>query len=227
MTTKVPNTHTNVFTRIPKTLKKTWRTEILAVDKNEIAVQRDSKHEFSILDSVELNVKFNELLIDGETKLDRISDKSFDAITVWQEARKDWASLEVAVESIIDEFITRARDRALSNGTKSIDVLTDVQTSTEHDKTEKLNESIKFLPRPAILTGNSATPFPHHVYSPGYAETIESEIDDYNSISHRGRGREKHEKRHQIVMQKPKHKARSRNRSKSQVNFARSVAKFM
>jgi len=171
MAAKVPNTHTSIFTNIPKKLTKTWRSEALDLESNSITAERADTHEMSIIDEIQLCVKFNSLITASTDTLDRIADTEFDAISVWQEARRDWADLEKSIETTVAEFIARSRERAAKSNIKSVDILTDVRTIADDEGNDTV-KPIQFN-RKLVIDNNLHPSVNSRVSS--YAETIKTE----------------------------------------------------
>jgi hypothetical protein len=119
----IPNSHTNIFTRIPKTVEKKWTTKRVSIRANTELQSDDIKSEESMIESVTLTVRFNPLLQHKIEHLTEEDDISFDLIDGWQETRKEWAELEESVEAAILNFTERNVRRAASEGTAVIETL--------------------------------------------------------------------------------------------------------
>lgn len=131
MTSRISDTQTFLFTRIPQAITKTWKTDIVnAVSKDKVpGIGR--YHENSIINMIELTVEFNDQLTTPPETFGSQSDSDDSHISVWQEARKDWASLESAINNEISLFIERASQRAQKRDVTTVDALIDTHTEYE------------------------------------------------------------------------------------------------
>lgn len=174
----VPNTHAAVFTAIPDSITKTWRPETLDVKSSKITDGRGKLHEMSVIQEVSLLVKFNDQISAASSLLDRSTDNEFDRIGIWQEARKDWAALEKAIEDTVQSFIKRSRERSATTKVDSIDVLTSVLTRTSLDDPSATLPPIEYS-RQIHKQDNSRAMINTDPPTQGYAETVASILERY------------------------------------------------
>jgi hypothetical protein len=141
----VSNTHTQIFTRIPKRIEKTWTTTPVSVQTSVKVPSASHRHEHSILNGISLIADFNELLNLAEETLTDETDKKCDRIQAWQEARKDWVALESAIEAAVNTFVERARMRSASNNMLTVDVLANKKSKfvLHRERLESIDEDVK------------------------------------------------------------------------------------
>jgi hypothetical protein len=130
MANRVPDTHTGIFTQIPKSIKKVWKTEVLDVKKSEIVPEPFGTEQLSLIASIDLTLKFNDEISKATKILDKQSDIRFDRINTWQESRKQWSAIEKAVTEVVDEIISNTRNRAKDNKADCVHILSDVLTTS-------------------------------------------------------------------------------------------------
>lgn len=127
----IPDTHTAIFTRIPRTISKSWSGRPIS-SKTLLPVEfTDYHHESSIITRIDLKVEFNTLLAKAQSLLGNESDAGNDKILAWKEARLDFANLEQAISDVISKIVIRAGERCRSRQTSTLDGLTLTDTRFE------------------------------------------------------------------------------------------------
>jgi hypothetical protein len=129
--TIVPDTHTEIFTRIPSSITKSWTKQPVSSTDLRPVDRISRNHEISLIDRVSLTIKFDNFLAEGHGVLNNESDSSYDRILAWQETRKDWAALETSISKTVDEFVQRAQSRMIGRAAGTLDSLTRTYTEFE------------------------------------------------------------------------------------------------
>lgn len=130
----ITDTQSFLFTRIPSAIKKVWHPEVLNTSTKLKAASPGRNHEDSVIQRIELSVHFHDFLTETPNELDSSTDAEKDRIEVWQEARRDWTSLEAAINEEICTFVARAVKRASQNKVTTVDSLTRTKTEFVLDK---------------------------------------------------------------------------------------------
>lgn len=124
----IPDTHAAIFTQIPKSITKTWTPKTISVSSSNCVATPSSKHCESIVTEIKLCVEFNQECVSRNDDLDENTDSTSSFIGVWQETRRDWASLERAVASAVEEFNNRSKERATESKLVTVDCLERTKT---------------------------------------------------------------------------------------------------
>jgi len=134
----IPDAHTSIFTQIPQTITKTWSTKTVSAITCDPVDKIGLKHCDAMITSISLEVNFNPMLVDEDPILNENADAGSSLISVWQEARRDWASLEAALTTTISEFNERINNRCKETRVSTVDLMT--KTSTQY-RIKKRNSS--------------------------------------------------------------------------------------
>lgn len=168
------NTHAWLFTNIPAHIKKTWATATIDTKTGQKAEKSNKHHEQSIIQSVELTVKYNEDLLTNETTFDLKSDLQNDHIDAWREAQNDWIVLDRAIKEAILTFVQRSADRMKEKPQSTFEGLVKVTT-----------EDLTNYKSPSVSSGQEATLYERAALkpmNPRRAPTVMTLHDDDRTI---------------------------------------------
>lgn len=140
MSAVLPDSHTAIFTRVPRVVEKEWSLKTKNADTEEPVSGKSGRHAESLLASINLRVVFNRDILEDPDIIDESFDEKEDRIGVWQQVRREFADLETALAEAIATIRSNALDDARENGMKSIDLLdrsvTRVNRRVENYRTE-------------------------------------------------------------------------------------------
>jgi len=125
----IRDTHTAIFTRIPKSIHRVWTTKVINASSLQDAQGHSLHHQHSLIDEIQLHVKYNEEIVNAKHELDETDDDGHAGIELWQEVRRDWIALEKAIECEISKFVTRAVERTEKTKGGTIDALRKSRTT--------------------------------------------------------------------------------------------------
>jgi hypothetical protein len=127
--TSIPDSHTHIFTRVPKYIDKTWSVQTRRVGKSNIEAEIGDAHSSSLIQCISIRVEFSSELTETPEMLDEVADYETEKITAWQAARREWTSIETAIHSVIHEITESQLERATSAQMKTVEILGKARTN--------------------------------------------------------------------------------------------------
>lgn len=115
------NTQANLFTRVPRSIEKTWSRRI--VDTETLSPVFDSQeHVLSPVESVSLSIIFTEKACEEPIVLTEIDDKIDDRMLFIQQQKRLYSNLETAIQSAITNYTGELAEIARKRGLQTVEV---------------------------------------------------------------------------------------------------------
>jgi len=141
---RMTNTQASMFTAIPAEIVKSWTPKIYDIERNVPVDRPASHHESSLINRIELVVRFQDLQDDSGRNDDEDDDYAHDRAIAWTEARKDWCCLENAIETAIAQFADRMIERSKEKDNRTGEILAKRKTSMRaHKLRAKQHEELR------------------------------------------------------------------------------------
>jgi len=183
----VPDSHTQIFTRIPEAIDKTWSTYTKRCVASGAMAEPSDKHAGSLIKSIGLRVEFDSQLVSTPDTFDESDDIESEMIRGWQDVRRSWALIERAVASAVLELSRDQVRRAEEQGMKTIDILGRVQTRPTYAPTESpaVRPILRQAGAPSNLGSTLTTRRVQTIHPNESASTTQPGVDDLRSLLER------------------------------------------
>jgi len=141
-----PDSYTRLFTKIPRHIEKQWRLRKIDVQTKLPVADQAARHAESIVESVHLNITFNRQICEQLTTIDESLDAENSEIQIWQEARKAYVALDIAINEVIQTLVNDVINQAKNNKIRTADVLTQTTTNSRVEPIHAQNDLRTFSP---------------------------------------------------------------------------------
>jgi hypothetical protein len=119
---------TELFTRIPRSISKKWKTIQENLNSAAHHSRCDSTSSLPVF-SIELTVSFSDDYTTGLDAINEETDNSTDRINKWQRGRKAWAAINEALKEIVSELNNESLTNASEANLCKYSVLSSAETT--------------------------------------------------------------------------------------------------
>jgi hypothetical protein len=164
MASSTSNTAAGIFTQIPKSISKIWKPKPVLVKTGVKLESISSKHEYSLIEQIEVIITYVTLPEEDEEILCESEDTSENKIEGWRDIKRTWEIIDNSVSKCIQSIEQSILKSSHQRQMVSTDVLMPYKTT--YKKQPKLQ---------TIPESNEAAINRHHANirsKRGYAKTI-------------------------------------------------------
>lgn len=123
MASALSNTHATIFTQLPKSIRKVWAAKPVYPKSGTLLSCASNKHEFSLIETVEILVTFVDLPECDLITFTDSDDLNDDKIKAWQLGKSQWQKLDEAITKGVETLTNAAIAAAAERSMMSVDVL--------------------------------------------------------------------------------------------------------
>lgn len=123
MASALSNTHAGIFTQLPKIIRKVWKAKPVLVKTTAPIETVSNKHEYSLIEEVEVVIRFVDLPESDVYEFCESDDINEDKIQAWQAGKQQWQKLDEAINTGIKELQKLVVEAANVRHMTSVDIL--------------------------------------------------------------------------------------------------------
>lgn len=194
MAETLTDTHTILFTRIPRVVEKTWRVRTVSSSDGMTSAEKGNKHSEAVIQRVTLTIEYNPDVIQNDSILDETYDLQTSKIDIWQRVQGDYKDLESAVKEALRDITERDYDESNESGMRTVDLL--LSSTTRSSDTPELNTAPRYRPTLPRIHESTITPDDSASHIPvGRHSRVRTILDDVTSKGAAKKGKERRKTR--------------------------------